>query len=184
MTIALAERKYGDSSIFATLVAPYSKITMKTEGVTKTIDATNPSPDGKKLVITKTGPDIVPVLKAGTVDYAFEYSSVAIQNNVTYLSLPAEIDLSDAAMASRYQEAKVIRPSGTTTVTESGTPIIYGVTIPSSAKKGAGGADFVNLLISKEGQNILSAEGQTPIVPAVAGGTALPNAIVPNVKKL
>jgi tungstate transport system substrate-binding protein len=184
MTIALAERKYGDSSIFVTLVAPYSKITMKTEGVTKTIDATNPSPDGKKLVITKTGPDIVPILKAGTVDYAFEYSSVAIQNNVSYLSLPAEIDLSDTTMTGRYQEAKVIRPSGTTTVTESGTPIIYGVTIPGSAKNRAGGADFVNLLISKDGQNILSADGQTPIVPAVASGTALPDAILPNVNKV
>lgn len=184
MTIALAERKYGDSSIFATLVAPYSKITMKTEGVTKTIDATNPSPDGRKLVITKTGPDIVPLLKAGTVDYAFEYSSVAIQNNVSYLSLPAEVDLSDTTMAGRYQEAKVIRPSGAATVTESGTPIIYGITIPGSAKNRAGGADFVNILITREGQNILSADGQTPIVPAVAAGTALPDQILPNVKRV
>lgn len=184
MTIALAERKYGDSSIFATLVAPYSKMTMKTEGVTKTIDATNPSPDGKKLVITKTGPEIVPLLKAGTVDYAFEYSSVAIQNNVSYLSLPAEIDLSDSTMTGRYEETKVIRPSGSTTVTESGTPIIYGITIPGSAKKGDGGADFVNILIGKEGQNILTADGQTPIVPAAASGSALPDAILPNVKRV
>jgi tungstate ABC transporter binding protein WtpA len=183
MTIALAERKYGDTTIFSTLVAPYSKITMKTEGVTKTIDATNPSPDGKKLIITKTGPEIVPLLKAGTVDYAFEYSSVAIQNNVTYLTLPAEIDLSDAAMGDRYQEAKVIRPSGATKVTESGTPIIYGITIPASAKNRNGGADFVNLLIGKEGQNILNADGQTPIVPAVAAGTAIPDVILSNVKK-
>ena len=88
MTIALAERKYGDSSIFNTLVAPYSKMTKVTDGAKHTINATNPSPDGKKLVITKTGPDIIPLLKAGTVDYAFEYSSVAIQSGLPYLALP------------------------------------------------------------------------------------------------
>jgi tungstate transport system substrate-binding protein len=184
MTIALAERKYGDSTIFATLVAPYSKLTMKTEGVTRTVDATNPSPDGKKLVITKTGPEIVPLLVAGTVDYAFEYSSVAIQGNVSYISLPAEIDLSDLSMMSRYQEAKVIRPSGSGTVTESGTPIIYGVTVPGSAKNKAGGADFVNILIGSEGQGILQADGQTPIVPAIAAGSGIPDAILQNVKKV
>ncbi|MCK7508006.1 MAG: hypothetical protein MZV70_30745 [Desulfobacterales bacterium] len=31
-----------------------------------------------------------------------------------------------------------------------------------------GGADFVNLLITKDGQAILTADGQTPISPAVA----------------
>ena len=88
MTIALAERKYGDDTIFKDLISSYSKITKTTDGVKYTIDATNPSPDGKKLVITKTGPDIIPLLKAGTVDYAFEYSSVAIQSGLPYVTLP------------------------------------------------------------------------------------------------
>ena len=33
MTIALAERKYGDNTIFKTLVSPYSKMTKVTDGV-------------------------------------------------------------------------------------------------------------------------------------------------------
>lgn len=183
MTIALAERKYGDDSIFKNLISTYSKITKSTDGVKYTIDATNPSPDGKKLVITKTGPDIIPLLKAGTVDYAFEYSSVAIQSGLPFVTLPAEIDLSDVSLASRYQNAQVVRPSGSATVTEVGTPIIYGVTIPTSSRNTAGGADFINLLITKDGQAILNADGQTPIVPAIASGTAVPSAILSNVKK-
>ena len=182
MTIALAERKYGDSSIFNTLVAPYSKMTKVTDGAKQTINATNPSPDGKKLVITKTGPDIIPLLKAGTVDYAFEYSSVAIQSGLPYVTLPPEIDLSDPTMAARYANVQVIRPSGSTTVTEVATPIIYGVTIPTSTRNADGGADFINLLIGKEGQAVLTADGQTPIVPAIASGTNIPAALQPNVK--
>jgi tungstate transport system substrate-binding protein len=182
MTIALAERKYGDSSIFNTLVAPYSKMTKVTDGAKHTINATNPSPDGKKLVITKTGPDIIPLLKAGTVDYAFEYSSVAIQSGLPYLALPPEIDLSDPTMTARYANVQVIRPSGSTTVTEVATPIIYGVTIPTSTRNADGGADFINLLIGKEGQAVLTADGQTPIVPAIASGTNIPATLQPNVK--
>jgi len=184
MTIALAERKYGDSAIFNTLVAPYSKMTKVTDGAKNTIDATNPSPDGKKLVITKTGPDIIPLLNAGTVDYAFEYSSVAIQSGLPYVTLPPEIDLSDPTMVARYANVQVIRPSGSATVTEVGTPIIYGVTIPTSTHNAAGGADFINLLIGKEGQAVLNADGQTPIVPAIASGAGIPDALMQNVKKV
>jgi tungstate transport system substrate-binding protein len=184
MTIALSERKYGDSSIFNTLVAPYSKITKVSDGARHTINATNPSPDGKKLIITKTGPDIIPLLKAGTVDYAFEYSSIAIQSGLPYVTLPPEIDLSDPTMTARYANVQVIRPSGSTTVTEVATPIIYGVTIPTSTRNADGGADFINLLIGKEGQAVLTLDGQTPIVPAIASGTNIPAEILPNVKMI
>jgi tungstate transport system substrate-binding protein len=184
MTIVLSERKYGDLSIFNTLVAPYSKMTKVTDGSKNTVDATNPSPDGKKLIITKTGPDIIPLLKAGTVDYAFEYSSVAIQSGLPYVTLPPEIDLSDVTMVDRYANAQVIRPSGSTTVTEVGTPIIYGVTIPTSMRNADGGADFINLLIGKGGQAVLTVDGQTPIVPAVASGTGIPSSILSNVTKI
>jgi len=182
MTIALAEQKYGDSTIFATIVEPYSKITKTTDSSKTTITATTPSPDGKKLIIAKTGPELIPLLKEGKVDYAFEYSSVAIQSKLPYLTLPAEIDLSDPAMSSQYGKVVLVRPSGNTTVTETATPIIYAVTIPTSTKNSAGAADFVNMLITGNGQAILTADGQTPISPAIASGTGLPAIVLPNVK--
>ena len=86
-------------------------------------------------------------------------------------------------MSARYQNTLVVRPSGSATVTEAGTPIIYGVTIPTSTHNAAGGADFINLLITKDGQAVLNADGQTPIVPAIASGTGVPPAILTNAKK-
>jgi tungstate transport system substrate-binding protein len=184
ITIGLSERKYGDPTIFDTLVRPYSRMSRSMNNNVMVIDATNPSPDGKKLIIAKSGPDIIPLLTSGKVDYAFEYSSVANQAGVPYITLPAEIDLSDPAMADRYALVQVQRPSGTTTVLEAGTPIIYGVTVPSGAKNKAGGAGFVDLLIGKDGQEILRADGQTPIVPAVASGVGIPDAILPDVRRV
>ena len=178
MTIGLAEKKYNDATIFSTLVTPYSKMTKTVSSGVWTIDATNTSPDGKKLTITATGPDIAPLLKDGKVDYAFEYSSVAIQSGLKYVTLPTDIDLSDPAKISIYQTMQVKRPSGNTTVTEVGLPIVYAITVPVSAKTPDMGYEFTKLLLGSDGQAVLNADGQTPIVPAEAFGT-VPDALKP-----
>jgi ABC-type molybdate transport system substrate-binding protein len=125
-----------------------------------------------------TGPDIAPLLKDGKVDYAFEYSSVAIQSGLKYITLPTDIDLSDPQKASLYQTVQVKRPSGSTTVTEAGVPIVYAVTVPVSAKVPDMGYEFVKLLLGSDGQAVLNADGQTPIMPAEAYGS-VPDALKP-----
>ncbi|MDD1679341.1 MAG: tungstate ABC transporter substrate-binding protein WtpA, partial [Methanomicrobiales archaeon] len=174
MTIQLAERHYGVNSIFESLIGAHSRISTTVDGSLVTINATNPSPDGTKLIITKTGPDIAPLLTSGQVDYAFEYSSVAIQSGLQYVTLPEAIDLSTMADVGTYAMVQVRRPSGTTTVLEKGTPIIYGVTVPASARDPTDATAFVNLLISSDGQAILTADGQTPIAPAIGYGSVPP----------
>jgi molybdate/tungstate transport system substrate-binding protein len=124
------------------------------------------------------------MLKDGTVDYAIGYRNGAIQNGFQYVALPPEIDMSDLTMAAKYATVQVIRPSGTSIVTEGGLPIVYGVTIPRSAKNAADGADFINLLVGSDGQATISADGQTPIVPALVSGTGIPDALLSNVKKI
>jgi tungstate ABC transporter binding protein WtpA len=176
MTIGLAEGKYNFPFIFDTLVTKYSKIKKTSSKDTWTIDVTTTEPDGKKLTITPTGPDITPLLKDGKVDYAFEYSSVAVQSGLKYIKLPSEIDLSDPNKMSVYQTMQVKRPSGSTTVTEVGMPIIYAVTVPVSARTPDMGYEFTKLLISSDGQAVLNADGQTPIVPAEAYGS-VPDAL-------
>jgi tungstate transport system substrate-binding protein len=180
MTIGLAEKAYNFPFIFDKIVAPYSKITKTVENGVWTIDATNPSLDAAKLTITATGPDIAPLLKDGKVDYAFEYSSVAIQSGLKYIPLPSKIDLSDPTKISLYKTMQVKRPSGSTTVTEVGMPIVYGVTVPTRAKTPDMGIEFIKLLLGSDGQAVLNADGQTPIVPAEAFGS-VPDALKPSV---
>ena len=62
------------------------------------------------------------------------------------------------------------RVSGTTTATETGSPIIYAVTVPKNARSPDLGLEFVKILVSKTGQDILAADGQEPIVPALGYG--------------
>jgi len=166
MVIKLAESKYGDTTIFKTLVEDHSKITASKTGNVWTIDATNPSPDGTKLTIRPKSVELVQMVQAGGIDYAWEYHSVAIQNNLRFVELPEEIDLSAVKYADNYKTVgtKAVKGNGTTVYT--GSPIVYGVTVPKIAEHPDMGLAFVEMLIGPEGQAILTADGQPPVVPA------------------
>lgn len=171
MVIKLAESKYGDDTIFKTLVEDHSKITATKEGNVWTLDATNPSPDGTTLTIRPKSVELVQMVQAGGIDYAWEYHSVAVQNDLKFVELPEEIDLSAVKYADNYKtvQTKAVKGEGTTNYV--GAPIVYGVTVPKIAEHPDMGLAFVEMLIGPEGQAILTADGQPPIVPADAFGT-------------
>jgi len=169
MTVQLAERVYGLDTIFTSLLGSHGMMTRGFADGIYTIDVTNAKGDGK-LVIGKDGPDVISRLKNGEADYAIEYSSVVMQNNLPYITLPGGMDLSDQSQNSKYATVKVKRKTATGTSTETGTAIIYGVTVPKNAMNRQAGIAWVKMLLDKTGQDILSADGQTPIVPAKGYG--------------
>jgi len=170
MVIKLAEGKYGDNTIFKTLVEDHSKIIATKTGNVWTLDATNPSPDGTSLTIRPKSVELVQMVQAGGIDYAWEYHSVAVQNNLKFVELPEEIDLSAVKYADNYKtvQTKAVKGNGTTNYV--GSPIVYGVTVPKIAEHPDMGLAFVEMLIGPDGQAILAADGQPPIVPADAFG--------------
>ncbi|MBU0704025.1 MAG: tungstate ABC transporter substrate-binding protein WtpA [Chloroflexi bacterium] len=121
--------------------------------------------------------DLIALLQSGDMDYAWEYRSVAVQHGLKFVELPDEINLSMVEQAGFYGQATV-EVSGTepgTTITQMGTPIVYGVTIPKNAPSPELAIEFVKFLLGPEGQAIMEAQGQPPIVPPVAGDAdALP----------
>jgi len=182
MVIKLAESKYGDDTIFKTLVEDHSKISATKVGNVWTLDATNPSPDGTQLTIRPKSVELVQMVQAGGIDYAWEYHSVAVQNDLKFVELPEEIDLSAVKYADNYKtvQTKAIKGNGTTNYI--GAPIVYGVTVPKIAEHPDMGIAFVEMLIGPEGQAILTADGQPPIVPADGFGT-VPISLAPLVNQ-
>lgn len=113
--------------------------------------------------------ELIALLQSGNMDYAFEYRSVAVQHGLKYVELPDEINLSRAEYASFYAQAQVIlsgKEPGTT-ITKTGKPIIYGVSIPKNAPHLDLAVEFIEFILGPQGQEILSDLGQPPIVPAV-----------------
>jgi len=147
----LAEKHYGLSGLYGSLDAscPPENVRPKSE-------------------------DLLALLQSGDVDYAWEYRSVAAQHGLKFVELPDEINLSRVDHADFYAEAKVEIAGETpgASMTMTGKPIVYGVTIPKVAPRPDLAVEFVKFLIGPDGQAIMEQYGQPPIVPAVATSKA------------
>ena len=118
--------------------------------------------------------DLVALLQAGELDYAWVYESVARASELPFLALPRAIDLSDPAHAALYATVEVrVRGSGTTdSLTIRGEPIVYGVSVPVGAPHRELGERFVTFLLSPEGQRILRSAHLETLEPPVITGSA------------
>lgn len=113
---------------------------------------------------------LIALIEAGELDYMFQYRSVAIQHHLKFIELPKKLNLSSIDHQDFYRQVELKisgkRPGDFTVV--KGRPIIYGITIPKNAPNPRMAKAFIRMLISKEGQRIMSECGQPPIVPARA----------------
>lgn len=116
-------------------------------------------------VPTSTETKLEGQLKAGKLDYALYYRSIASQSGLPYVDLQPHVDLSKVASkyAEHYARAKVETKSGTFT----GAPIAYGLTVPNVAEAPVRGAQWVEYMITEPGQRILKDEGLIPKTLAV-----------------
>jgi len=161
MVIQLAELQYGDDQIFENIIAKNSNMTVTEDNGTYTIHAASPEPTGA-LSIRPKSVELVQMLDAGGLDYAWEYRSVAVQNGLNFIELPEAIDLSSVEEADTYKKVQIDCVGGMKT----GKPIVYGVTVPSNAENPEVALEFVKMVAGETGQKIMEAQGQPPIVPA------------------
>ena len=112
--------------------------------------------------------DLLALLEAGEIDYLFIYRSVGEQHGLKILRLPDEVNLRSPDLVDLYATATVQvtgkRPGEF--VARTGAPIVYSVTIPKAAKNRDLAEAYVALLLSPDGQAIMSRCGQEPLVPA------------------
>jgi len=114
--------------------------------------------------------DLVLLLQSGDLDYASEYSSVAMQHELDYIEYPPELDLSDITHEKFYAQSSIEVP-GTepgSTLTQIGKPIVYGVTIPKNTENPELAVAFMEYLLGEKGQAVMNQNGQPSIVPGVA----------------
>ncbi len=122
--------------------------------------------------------DLVALLQAGELDYAWEYEAVARQRGLRFVRLPREVNLGDPTLAGSYRHAAVRVPAGqrTDSVEFRGEPIVYALTIPLEAPHPATAAAFVRFVLSGEGQGIMRANGFVPLARPVVDGPGKPPA--------
>ena len=142
---------------------------------------------GKEIVRSKSV-DLIALLQSGDVDYAYEYRSVAVQHGLKFIELDDAINLSqtgeigkaDITYEDFYKKASIaiIKTPGPhpTYAAKKGKPIVYGITILSNAPNKKLAVEFIALLLSQKGQDVMEVKnGQPCIVPAITNDlTGLP----------
>ena len=118
--------------------------------------------------------ELLPLLETMTIDYIFEYESVAKQHNLQILRLPEKIDLSNEKYTAFYAtaSAETTGKAPGEKITQKGTPTIYGITIVKGAPHPKMAIEFVRFVLSPEGRKITAAAGQVPISPALVPNTS------------
>jgi len=169
MVIQLAECYYGDDMIFDNTIGANSNfVTSEENGVTTVnVPASDEFQLDGTLSIRPKSVELVSMLQSGGLDYAWEYRSVAVQNDLQFLELPDAIDLSSIDYKDTYATVKIDCGGGVKT----GKPIVYGVTVPTNAAQPDYGVEFIKMLIGPTGQAIMEAQGQPPVVPAGGFGS-------------
>jgi molybdate/tungstate transport system substrate-binding protein len=127
--------------------------------------------------------DLIALLESGSLDYIFIYRSVAEQHEMPFVLLPDKINLKTNKHSTYYQRAEfdVNGKEPGEKITKVGQPMVYGITIPNNSPNKEAAQRFVEFVVSKEGQKILSNKGQPPLKPAVTNNL---NSIPANIKPL
>jgi molybdate/tungstate transport system substrate-binding protein len=101
--------------------------------------------------------DQIALLQSGEYDYTWTYQNLAENAGVPFVKLPDAVDLGNPADSSLYASVST-RVTGNTpkdSVTFTGRPILFGVSIPRSATRSSLAQRFVAFLLSSDGQRIL-----------------------------
>jgi len=130
--------------------------------------------------------DLLALLEGGEIDYLFIYRSVAAQQGLKILELPAEVNLGSPAHDATYGTAgvEVTGKAPGKFITRSGEAMVYSVTVPTEAPNRKAAEAWVALLLSPRGRAIMERHGQPCITPAKADGyDNVPEALKPLVRR-
>ena len=112
------------------------------------------------------------LIEAGELDYAFEYRSTAVERGLKFLEMPPALDFGDERLAREYGEASFevtgAKPGEKKRI--HGTPIHYAIAVTSSAAQPALAREFVRLVLSAKGKEILTRHGFVVFDAPIASG--------------
>jgi molybdate/tungstate transport system substrate-binding protein len=123
--------------------------------------------------------DLVGLLQAGEFDYIWSYESLAQATKLRYITLPAAIDLGTPADSAVYATAtvKVAGKTPNDTLTISGQPIVYALSIPKAAPHPAAAERFVAFLLSPDGRRLMRAHNLDALGAPIIIGDGEPAAV-------
>jgi molybdate/tungstate transport system substrate-binding protein len=146
MVMQLAEKFYNQPGLYDQMLA-------------------NRPPENVKAKAT----ELVAMLKNGKMDYAWEYLSVAVQNDLKFVMLDDHINLGNYNFDEFYKQARVKVTGKTpgTSIERIGKSCTYGLTMIKEGPNPDGALLFLQYLLDpNEGLALLKSMGQPPFMPS------------------
>jgi molybdate/tungstate transport system substrate-binding protein len=131
--------------------------------------------------------ELVSMLKTGSMDYAWEYLSVAVQQDLKYVKLDDHINLGNYKYDEFYRQAsvKVTGKKPGTWITRTGKSCTYGITLIKDSPNPSGAVRFLEFMLAPDGGlKILEGMGQPPFVPARVSSMQVKKSMPGNLSKL
>lgn len=112
--------------------------------------------------------DLLALFETGTVDYVFNYRSVARQHQLLFQQLPQEVNLKEPGLVDLYATVTtdISGKEPGMKITIKGEPMLYSMTILTGAPNPLNAMAFTEFLLSAQGQQIMEACGQPSVVPS------------------
>ncbi|MCD6416218.1 MAG: tungstate ABC transporter substrate-binding protein WtpA [Planctomycetes bacterium] len=155
----------GGDGLFEKLILDHSNLSVTVEDGVAAIQVPEGVRYRGRLFMRPKETGLLPLLELGAIDYLFIYRSVARQHGLHFLELPDEVNLGRQSLAGRYGRVWVRQfcdKPGRSALIEAG-PILYGVTVPRGAPHPRLGGEFIRLLLSEAGRDILEEFGPSPL---------------------
>ena len=167
MVLQLAAHYYHDPPLFENVVmGQFNPAIIATrEGGRDVIDvpATLQTRSGGHVVLGADSVELVALLQSGDLDCAFEYESVARQDGLPYVRLPAAVDLGEQMDQSLYRTVAVrlaAQQYATVTPYFVGGVIKYALTVPGNAPDPGLADEFAAFVLGPDGRRILEQDHQ------------------------
>lgn len=111
--------------------------------------------------------DMVAMIESNSIDYMFQYKSVAKQHKLRYIELPDEINLSDPSENELYNSVQIsVRGSSPNeTMIVKGEYMNYSLTMPFNAPNSKTALEFLSFVLGDEGREIFRRNGHDPLIP-------------------
>ncbi|MBN1620043.1 tungstate ABC transporter substrate-binding protein WtpA [candidate division WOR-3 bacterium] len=139
----------------------------------------NLRPGGSEEVVRAKSVDLISSLQSGDLDYAFEYRSVAVQHSLNYFDLHPAVNLGSIGQVEGneftyedfYKKAvvKILTQVDPEIVYSEmvGEPVVYGITIVEGGEGMDLAIEFIQLILSEKGRQLMEESGQPFLLPFV-----------------
>lgn len=143
-----------------------------TRGVTSALMAKT-----AKEHVTHDEAELLALLESRAIDYAFLFRSTAEDHHLKITSLPPEINLSRADLASHYAkvhvDVRMKQAQGNASI--AGAPVTYALTMPTSSQHPELAVRFLSMLLGPQGRRLFERRGFHPLTPVCEPCNGLPS---------